>query len=105
MTIQLSSLQYNMLATFADQPNTFHMTIEEAQKFDQRPFGSMLKREYVVYRPGRGFHITTKGRRAHDDFLTAEISRKNFSAPLTHWFDPTAYGLTLVKAAKGASAA
>ena len=105
MTIRLSSLQYNMLATFADQPNTYHMTVEDAGKFDQRPFGSMLKREYVAYRPGRGFHITAKGRREHDEFLTAEIARKNFSAPLTHYFDPTAYGLTphLVRAVKGAA--
>jgi hypothetical protein len=99
MTIRLSNLQFTMLATFAEQPLNYHMTIEEAAKFDQRPFRSMLVRQYVVFRPGRGFHLTREGRAAHEDFLTTEIWRKNVNGPLTTYFDPTAYSVHVARGA------
>jgi hypothetical protein len=73
------------------------MTIAEAQTFDQRPFRSMLIRQWIVYRPGRGFHITREGRDAWNEFHTTNIARMNPTMPLTAYFDPTAYGLAKPK--------
>jgi hypothetical protein len=88
---RLSTLQFNMLRMFADSAD--HMTIAQAQQFDQRPFRSMLIREWIAYRPGKGFHITRTGRAAYHDFEEHDITRKNQTLPLTSYFDPTQYGL------------
>ena len=93
MMTRLSTLQYNMLRMFASEDNTFHMSIVNAQKFDQRPFRSMLLQEWVAYRPGRGFHITRKGRDAYVDFQDHDITRKNPDLPLTSYFDMEHYGI------------
>ena len=64
MTIRLSSLGYNMLRIFATEGKEYRMSIEVAGKFDQRPFGSMLANEYILWdRKGnkggeRGFAIS-----------------------------------------------
>jgi hypothetical protein len=94
-----------MLQTFATakEHDDYYMSIEVAQKFDQRPFRSMLIRGWIKFRPGRGFHITKEGRAAWNEFLTTDIIRKNPSRPLTAYFDPTAYGLRVV--ARGPSRA
>ena len=89
--IRLSALQYGMLEKFIG--TTGHLSIEDAQVYDQRPFRSMLIREYIAYSPGRGFHITRAGRTAHEEFHHANIARKNPLLPLTSYFDPAAYGL------------
>lgn len=88
----LSNRQYPMLKTFIDDPDHY-MTIEEAQRYDQRPFRSMLIRKYIAFRPGKGFHITKEGREHWLEFERTEIWRKNEHAPLTSFFDVTAYGL------------
>ena len=90
MSLSLSQRQYPMLQTFA---TGVYMSIDQAQHYDQRPFRSMLIRQWIAYRPGRGFHITQEGKRAFDVFHHTEITRKNPLAPLTALFDPTAYGL------------
>lgn len=90
---RLSNRQYPMLGTFIHGGPNYHMTIHEAQKFDQRPFRSMLIQEWVVYRQGRGFHITAAGRLAWEEFHETDIARKNPNLPLTAYFDPVAYGL------------
>jgi hypothetical protein len=42
----------------------------------------------VLYRPGRGFHITRAGRDAWAEYeLGMNIERKNPYAPLTAYFD------------------
>jgi hypothetical protein len=92
MMPRLSTLQFNMLRMFASDSDT-HMTIVQAQQFDQRPFRSMLIREWIAYRPGRGFHITRAGRAAYDDFEQHDITRKNHDLPLTSYFDAAQYGL------------
>jgi hypothetical protein len=93
--IQLSNRTFPMLQTFAHEGSDYYMSVDEAQRFDQRPFRAMLVRGYVAYRPGRGFHITREGRQAAKDFLNTSIDRNEarFSAPLTSYFDPVAYGL------------
>lgn len=91
---RLSNRQYPMLRAFIDGGRGFFMAIEEAQTYDQRPFRSMLIQEWVAFSPGRGFHITQKGRDAWAEFLSTDIARKNPSLPLTAYFDPTAYGLS-----------
>lgn len=89
---RLSNLQFPMLETLS---TGVYLSISEAQHFDQRPFRSMLIRGYVAYKPGRGFHITQEGRKAHEEFHHSSIQRKNPSLPLTAYFDPTAYGLRM----------
>ena len=90
---RLSNRQYPLLRTFYDMGPLQYMSIEDAQAFDQRPFRSMLIREWVSYKPKHGFHITKKGRAAYIEFQDTSIERQNKSLPLTSYFDPTAYGL------------
>lgn len=90
MTIRLSDLQYPMLQAMTDG---HYMSIEEAQRFDQRPFRSMLIRGWVDYAGGKGFHITPAGRKAWVDYHSRDISRKNPTLPLTSYFDPDTYRL------------
>ena len=84
-----------MLRIFATEGKEYRMSIEVAGKFDQRPFGSMLANEYILWdRKGnkggeRGFAITDKGREAYRQFETANILRKIANLHLTHYFDPT----------------
>ena len=104
---RLSNRQYPMLRTFALESPDYHMRIEEAQKYDQRPFRSMLIHRWIAYRPGRGFHVTREGRDAFIEFESTEIWRRNPTLPLTAYFDATAYGLKRPKpreAAKHAAA-
>jgi hypothetical protein len=90
--IQLSALQFGMLEMFT---GASYLRIEDAQQYDQRPFRSMLIRGYIAYRPGRGFHLTRLGRLAREDFHHGNIRRKNPTLPLTSYFDPTVYHLTI----------
>jgi hypothetical protein len=90
---RLSNRQFPLLRGFAEEAADYHMSLEVAQLWDQRPFRSMLIRKWISYRPGRGFHITREGRAAWREFLNTDIARKDPSLPLTAYFDPTAYGL------------
>lgn len=90
---RLSNRQYPMLRQFAKQPDGYHMSIETAQQFDQRPFRSMLIRQWISFRPGKGFHITRKGLEAWEEFGHTSIKRADPSSPLTAYFDPAAYGI------------
>lgn len=92
---RLSNRQYPMLEIFAEGRS--FLSIAQAQTFDQRPFRSMLIRDWVSYVPTKGFRITEKGKAAWDEFRHTEIARKNPLAPLTAYFDPTAYGLAPVR--------
>lgn len=96
---RLSNRQYPMLKMLFDNGSDGYMSIEEAQAFDQRPFRSMLIQKWAAYRAGRGFHITKEGKQAMYEFVTTDIVRKNPSAPLTSFFDATAYGLPSRKGA------
>jgi hypothetical protein len=89
-----------MLLTLYDNGVHGYMPIEDAQKFDQRPFRSMLVQGWAAYRPGRGFHVTPKGRDTMLEFQSTDILRKHPESPLTAYFDPTAYGLAPSKKAK-----
>ena len=73
------------------------MSISQAQHYDQRPFRSMLVRQWIAYRAGKGFHITATGRKAYEEFHHTEIARKNPLLPLTAYFDPTQYGLRVIE--------
>lgn len=90
MTIKLSNRQLAMLEGLAAVD---HMTIDEAQAWDQRAFKSMLQREYAAYVPRRGFVLTPTGKNARQDFYSVDILRKDNTRPLTSYFDPSAYGL------------
>lgn len=90
---RLSNRQYPMLRAFTDEASDFYMGTEEAARFDQRPFRSMLIRKYISYRPGKGFHLTKEGRAAYQEFLETDILRQNPNLPLTAYFDAAAYGI------------
>jgi len=90
---RLSNRQYPMLQTFIDLGHHRYMHIEEAQRYDQRPFRSMLIQGWIAYRAGRGFHLTREGAAAWREFSGTEIWRKDPNLPLTAYFDPTEYGL------------
>lgn len=94
--LALSKRQYAMLGTLIDLKGGY-LDIEDAQRFDQRPFRSMLIQKWVAYRAGKGFHVTKEGTAAWTEYHQAEIGRKDPTAPLTRFFDPTAYGLAVVK--------
>jgi hypothetical protein len=87
---RLSNRQYPMLRAFME---VHYMSLSEAQKWDQRPFRSMLIREWVAYRPGHGFHVTRAGRDAWNEFQNTVIFRQDPNRPLTRYFDPAFYGL------------
>ncbi len=93
MTTTLSNRGYPMLREFVDKGANFFMSIEEAQRYDQRPFRSALIRGYVKYIPRKGFQLTNAGREAWADFHNTDIGRVDPSRPLTSYFDPVAYGL------------
>lgn len=90
--ILLSNRQYPMIQAFIDAGDGY-MDIETAQRYDQRPFRSMLIRKWVAFRPGHGFYLTKDGRNAWQDYHATEIWRKNPNLPLTAYFDPAAYKL------------
>lgn len=92
---RLSNRQWPMLKALFDNSADVYMTIEEAQRFDQRPFRSMLIRGWCEFKRGKGFHITKAGREAMYEFQTTDIARKDPTKPLTAYFDPTAYGLSV----------
>jgi hypothetical protein len=83
-----------MLRALVDNGSDHYMSIEEAQRFDQRPFRSMLIQGWAAYRPGRGFHVTREGKEAMLEFLQTDILRKNPTGPLTSYFDPSAHAIT-----------
>lgn len=92
---RLSNRQYPMLRALFQNGRTGYMTIDEAQHFDQRAFRSMLIREYCVYKPGQGFHVTRQGEDAMVEFENTDILRRHPELPLTAYFDATAYGLKI----------
>lgn len=104
--IALSKRQHAMLELLVTQKDDY-ISYEQAQELDQRPFRSMLIQKWVSYRPGRGFRVTKDGLDAWNEYLAADISRKNTHAPLTKMFDAVFYGLVAgpVKPAKKAGAA
>jgi hypothetical protein len=90
VTTRISNRQYALIKEFAA---VGQMSIQDAQKFDQRALRSMLIREWVAYAPSRGFFLTKAGHGAYDDFRYTAIVRANPFGPLTRYFDPHIYGL------------
>jgi hypothetical protein len=84
----LSGRQFSMLEEFIKGGPDYDMPTDEARKYDQRPFGSMLIRRWVAYSMRRrAFYLTREGWDAWDRFQQANIQRKHPEAPLTHYFD------------------
>ena len=78
---------------FCDMKADQYMSIDDAMHWDQRPFRSMLIRKWVSYKHNHGFYATREGRQAMEEFMSTDIARQNPGAPLTAYFDPTAYRL------------
>jgi hypothetical protein len=91
--IRLSNRGYPGLRWFAKNGPDTYMSIEEAQRFDQRPLRSMQVRGDTSSVPRRGFRITRAGRDAWTQFLESEILGKNSYVPLTNYFDLITYSL------------
>ena len=91
---RLSNRQFPMLRMFAEGGDAFHMRIHEAQRFDQRPFRSMLIQQWIRYSTRRqGFVLTREGQDAWEEFQQTSIARQNSQRPLTAYFDPLLYHL------------
>jgi hypothetical protein len=84
--INLSNRQYPLLQSFISSGDHSYMTLDQAHAFDQRPFRSMLMRNWVAYRPGRSFYTTKEGKQAWSDFHQTEIVRRNPELPLCAYF-------------------
>ena len=85
----LSNRQYPLLKHFIDASQatgTYHMPLEDAATFDQRPFRSLLMRGWITFAKGRGFRLTADGKRAWVDFQATSIVRSNPHSPLCAWF-------------------
>jgi len=90
----LSNRQYPMLFMFIElHDKRGFMTIDEAQQWDQRPFRSMLIREWIEYVPNEGFRVTKEGLKAWREFGDTDITRRDPTRPLTAYFDPDVWGL------------
>ena len=96
MTTQLSNRQFNLLRLFAQQTSSFQMRILEAKHIDQRAFRSLAIRGWVRWN-GKGFKLTAEGAEAWEAFRQTSLERKNPAAPLSSYFDPSLFGLEVVK--------
>jgi hypothetical protein len=85
--ITLSARQFTLLERFASYRSGQHVSVAEAGRWNQTTFRSMLVRDYVRYRPGKGFHLTERGHEAYGTFLAMPIDRKHPSLKLTSYFD------------------
>jgi hypothetical protein len=97
MTTSLSNRLYALLRVFGS--NSW-FSLSAVAHYDQRAFRSMLVRQYIDYRPDKGFRMTPLGRDVLQSFKETDISRTDPSLPLTSYFDPAAYGLTPKEPAK-----
>jgi hypothetical protein len=84
---------YGVMEIFTHAGRGYHMPRDEAQTLDQRPFRALLVREWISFRPERGFHLTRAGWDAWKDLHSTSVIRKNPIAPLTAYFDEKDYGL------------
>lgn len=94
---RLSNRQYPLLRAFIDERPGYHMSIEKAQEYDQRPFRSMLIRKWLGYKEGKGFYLTAAGYDAWSEFISTNIFRADPSKPLTSYFDPKIYRLHTIR--------
>ena len=103
--IVLSNRQYPMVQAFVDMGEGY-MDIETAQRYDQRPFRSLLIRKWVAFRPGHGFHLTPRGPATHGAItMPPRSGGRTSTLPLTAYFDVTAYKLKVApKRAAGRAA-
>jgi hypothetical protein len=93
----LSKRSYPMLQAFVSNRDDY-MKIAEAQRFDQRPFRSMLLRGWINFRPSYGFYLTKEGRQAWHDFHQTDIVRHNPMLPLcAYWREKYDAGGTMSK--------
>ena len=99
--IQLTNRTSPLLEIFASHGNDWAMPYEHAKVYDQRPFRALLMRGWVEYSAKlHGFHATKAGREAWTVFNETEITRRNFNAPMTRYFDPVFFGLLEEKSPK-----
>ena len=91
---RLSNRQYPMLKAFTE---CIYMSVEQAKLYDQRPFRSMLIRQWIKFHPKHGFQITQDGQKAWNEFRSTEIWRLHPERPLTAYFDAKVYGLTAAR--------
>ncbi len=87
ITRPLSRRQYALLCLFIDEGEKYYASVEDAKRYDQRPFRSALIQEWIGYHHGRGFFITQKGRDSHADYGKREWAiRAHQDMPLCEYF-------------------
>jgi hypothetical protein len=96
---RLSCLQYALLKALFQNGTDNFWSFDEAKQWNQGTFRSMLIRQYCVYKPTRGFHVTKTGIDAMVEFETEDALRSEAmrNMPLTSYFDAVAYGLDTKK--------
>lgn len=88
----VSRFQFPILREFCKAGG--YVSLAEAAKLDQRPFGSLYHRGWLAHRPGKGFYATAAGRAAYEEYINSDARhRLNAARPLSHYFDPSIYKL------------
>lgn len=82
----LSNRQYPLLRLFIKLGQNGFMNLTDAATLDQRPFRSLLMREWIRWEPHYGFTITDLGREAWHTFGHTDIVRNNPNNPLCAFF-------------------
>ena len=84
-TAVMSNRQYAALRVFTDIPGTV-ISPEEALKIDQRPFGSIFHRMYIVYnRSIGGFVATELGHKARRVYDATDVYKKTVGTEFSHY--------------------
>jgi hypothetical protein len=97
MAITLSGPRHELLGELMTLKSRY-FSIQDAARWDQRTFGSFLiktatHQPWVAYVGGKGFKITDAAIADWSNYHNAKTTRNDPSRPLTHYFDPAAYGL------------
>ena len=84
----VSRLQFPMLREFITvTARGGFVSVKEAERFDQRPFGSLYHRGWLGYRAGRGFYATAAGKDAYAEYMGEARRRARPESPMSHYFD------------------
>lgn len=102
MTDDLSKWQFRLMTDLTEKYGGF-VSFDDAHTISQTTFGSFLnpKRGYLKWVRGKkGWRVTEAALQAKRSYLIADISRRDPQRPLSHYFDPVAYGLPTPKPSK-----
>jgi hypothetical protein len=94
--VALSQWQYAALRIFTDENKNYVMTREEALSVDQRSFGSIYHKKFIVFDKERdGFVLTPLGKQARQVFENTTVFKEEPGTAFSHF-------IRIVKALNGA---